>query len=51
MFRNVTLNFLTEIAGLNVSNYDAIFISLFNETMSKLEEVRIAIFSLQIIII
>lgn len=38
MFRNVTLNCLTEIAGLNVSNYDSMFISLFTETMAKLEE-------------
>lgn len=39
MFRNVTLNCLTEIAGLvNVSNYDTMFVTLFTETMTKLQE-------------
>jgi exportin-1 len=37
MFRNVTLKCLTEIAGVTVSNYDDMFINLFNQTMSQLE--------------
>ncbi|XP_017781771.1 PREDICTED: exportin-1 [Nicrophorus vespilloides] len=37
MFRNVTLKCLTDIAVLSVSNYDSIFIDLFNETMKQLE--------------
>ncbi|KAK9731791.1 CRM1 / Exportin repeat 2 [Popillia japonica] len=37
MFRNVTLKCLTEIAGVSVSNYDDVFVSLFNQTMAQLE--------------
>uniref|UniRef100_A0A0K8SDD3 Exportin-1 n=1 Tax=Lygus hesperus TaxID=30085 RepID=A0A0K8SDD3_LYGHE len=37
LFRNVTLNCLTEIAGVTVSNYDEMFITLFTQTMSQLE--------------
>uniref|UniRef100_A0A1B6HKN2 Exportin-1 n=1 Tax=Homalodisca liturata TaxID=320908 RepID=A0A1B6HKN2_9HEMI len=38
MFRNVTLKCLTEIAGVTVTNYDAMFISLFTQTMAQLEQ-------------
>ncbi|KAG8223595.1 hypothetical protein J437_LFUL004116 [Ladona fulva] len=38
MFRNVTLKCLTEIAGVTVTNYDDMFIVLFTQTMSQLEE-------------
>ncbi|KAL0267451.1 UNVERIFIED_CONTAM: hypothetical protein PYX00_009718 [Menopon gallinae] len=37
LFRNVTLKCLTEIAGLNVQNYDQTFIALYTQTMSQLE--------------
>lgn len=37
MFRNVTLKCLTEIAGVTVSNYDDMFVNLFNQTMTQLE--------------
>ncbi|XP_066246850.1 exportin-1 [Euwallacea similis] len=37
MFRNVTLKCLTEIAGVTVSNYDDMFLNLFNQTMAQLE--------------
>lgn len=37
MFRNVTLKCLTEIAGVNVSNYDEMFLNLFTQTMAQLE--------------
>lgn len=37
MFRNVTLKCLTEIAGVTVSNYDDMFLNLFNQTMTQLE--------------
>ncbi|GJQ80416.1 emb [Trypoxylus dichotomus] len=37
MFRNVTLKCLTEIAGVSVSNYDDVFVNLFNQTMAQLE--------------
>ncbi|XP_014218596.1 exportin-1 [Copidosoma floridanum] len=36
MFRNVTLNCLTEIAGVTVTNYDEKFIVLFLHTMQQL---------------
>ena len=39
MFRNITLKCLTEIAGINVPNYDAMFIALFTETMGQLQQV------------
>lgn len=39
MFRNVTLKCLTEIAGVTVTNYDAMFITLFSQTMTQLEQV------------
>ncbi|XP_046388260.1 exportin-1 [Ischnura elegans] len=38
MFRNVTLKCLTEIAGVTVTNYDEMFVALFTQTMSQLEE-------------
>ena len=37
MFRNVTLKCLTEIAGVNATNYDNAFVNLFTETMTQLE--------------
>ncbi|XP_075225600.1 exportin-1 emb [Lycorma delicatula] len=37
MFRNVTLKCLTEIAGVTVTNYDEMFITLFTQTMNQLE--------------
>lgn len=37
MFRNVTLNCLTEIAGVTVTNYEEMFTSLFTQTMATLE--------------
>lgn len=37
MFRNVTLKCLTEIAGVTVSNYEEMFVSLFSQTMAELE--------------
>nr|NVI73708.1 embargoed [Cucujiformia] len=37
MFRNVTLKCLTEIADVNVSNYDDMFVNLFSQTMAQLE--------------
>lgn len=38
IFRNVTLKCLTEIAGVTVTNYDDMFIVLFANTMSQLEQ-------------
>ncbi|XP_047001392.1 exportin-1 [Schistocerca americana] len=38
LFRNVTLKCLTEIAGVTVTNYDNVFVSLFTQTMSQLEQ-------------
>ncbi|CAH1969506.1 unnamed protein product [Acanthoscelides obtectus] len=37
LFRNVTLKCLTEIAGVNVCNYDDMFVNLFSQTMTQLE--------------
>lgn len=37
MFRNVTLKCLSEIAGLNVSNYNNNFVQMFKDTMEQLE--------------
>ncbi|KAK7791784.1 hypothetical protein R5R35_002617 [Gryllus longicercus] len=37
MFRNVTLKCLTEISGVNTSEYDSMLILLFNQTMVQLE--------------
>lgn len=37
LFRNVTLKCLTEIAGVTVSNYEEMFVSLFSQTMAELE--------------
>ncbi|XP_022914564.1 exportin-1 [Onthophagus taurus] len=37
MFRNVTLNCLTEIAGVTVNNYNDAFVTLFTQTMTQLE--------------
>ena len=38
MFRNVTLKCLTEIASVTVPHYDEIFVSLFTQVMSQLEQ-------------
>lgn len=38
MFRNVSLLCLSEIAGLNVPNYDNIFIDMFKKTMLQFEQ-------------
>nr|NVI73648.1 embargoed [Cucujiformia] len=37
MFRNVTLNCLTEIAGVTDTNYNKIFVNMFVQTMQQLE--------------
>ncbi|CAG9863650.1 unnamed protein product [Phyllotreta striolata] len=37
LFRNVALKCLTEIAGVTVSNYNDMFVSLFTQTMTQLE--------------
>lgn len=37
MFRNVTLNCLMEIAGVEVSNYDDMFVALLVQSMEQLE--------------
>lgn len=39
MFRNVTLQCLTEIAAVTVPNYDAAFAGLFSKTMAQLVQV------------
>lgn len=39
MFRNVTLKCLNEIAGVPGSNYDDMFIAMYTQTMTQLEEV------------
>lgn len=39
MFRNVTLTCLCEIAGLTVSNYEHIFVEMFNDTMKQFEQI------------
>lgn len=39
LFRNVTLKCLTEIAGVTVTNYDDMFVILFTDTMTQLEQV------------
>jgi len=39
MFRNVTLQCLTEIAAVAVPNYDASFAGLFSKTMAQLVQV------------
>lgn len=38
MFRNVALKCLSEIAGLNVPNYNNIFTDMFKKTMSQFEQ-------------
>lgn len=38
MFRNVTLKCLSEIAGLNVTNYNNVFIDMFKNTMEQFEQ-------------
>lgn len=38
MFRNVSLKCLSEIAGLNVPNYNIIFTDMFKKTMSQFEQ-------------
>ena len=37
MFRNVTLKCLSEIAGLQLANYDHIFVALFKQTMEQFD--------------
>lgn len=37
MFRNVTLKCLTEIAAVNASSYDEMFVVMFTSTMQQLE--------------
>nr|NVI73609.1 embargoed [Cucujiformia] len=37
LFRNVTLKCLTEVAGVKISNYNDMFVNLFNQTMIQLE--------------
>lgn len=37
MFRNITLKCLTEIAGLTIPRYDAIFLNMFKEIMNQFE--------------
>ncbi|KAL1121954.1 hypothetical protein AAG570_003362 [Ranatra chinensis] len=37
MFRNVTLNCLTEIAGVKASKYDDMFVTFITQTMAQLE--------------
>lgn len=39
MFRNVTLQCLTEIAAITVPNFDVAFASLFSKTMAQLVQV------------
>lgn len=39
MFRNVTLKCLTEIASVNASSYDEMFLMMFSSTMAQLEVV------------
>lgn len=39
MFRNVTLKCLSEIAGLNVPNYNDNFAQMFKDTMEQLEQI------------
>lgn len=39
MFRNVTLKCLTEIAGVNVNQYEDQFVNLFTLTMGQLKQV------------
>jgi len=39
MFRNVTLQCLTEIAAVTVPNYDTAFAGLFSKTMTQLIQV------------
>lgn len=40
MFRNVTLKCLTEIAGVNVNQYEDQFVNLFTLTMGQLKQVH-----------
>ena len=44
MFRNVTLKCLTEIASVNASSYDEMFLMMFSSTMAQLE---VVIYSLE----
>lgn len=39
MFRNITLQCLTEVAAVTVPNYDAAFAGLFSKTMAQLVQV------------
>ena len=39
MFRNVTMKCLTEIAGVNVSQYEQQFVVLFTLAMTQLKQV------------
>lgn len=40
MFRNITLQCLTEVAAVTVPNYDAAFAGLFSKTMAQLVQVH-----------
>lgn len=40
MFRNITLQCLTEVAAVTVPNYDAAFAGLFSKTMAQLVQVN-----------
>lgn len=44
MFRNITLQCLTEVAAVTVPNYDAAFAGLFSKTMAQLVQVHLFIF-------
>lgn len=38
MFRNVSIKCLSEVAGLQLANYDMIFITMFKQTMEQFEQ-------------
>lgn len=38
MFRNVSIKCLSEVAGLQLANYDMIFINMFKQTMEQFEQ-------------
>ena len=38
MFRNISLKCLSEIAGLQLANYDHIFVALFKQTMEQFDQ-------------
>jgi exportin, putative len=41
MFRNITLKCLTEIAGIQATHYQDMFIALFTQTGQQLEHVSV----------